>query len=327
MKYIYNLAFKMAVSATVSLLIANYLKLDYATVAAVIAILSIQSTRKQALVVGRNRVVAGLLGLAISTIIYSVVGHNPIAFGLFLIVFIPLTSRFKIEEGMVATVVLSTHLLVASSTTIHMLVNELLLLFIGIGIASIANLFMPSLEDNFKEDKENIETGFRVIISRMSKSLLTQSVDIYEQKLIDEMGEILERSKARAYDIVNNNFYRSNAYYTDYINMRINQFHIINKMRTHFEKFYMSFEQTKLIAEFTNDVADNIRENNDCIELISKISSLRIDFKKMDLPKSREEFENRAQLLQFLNDIEEFLNIKRNFAINYIDNSEEKERL
>ena len=40
----------------------------------------------------------------------------------------------------------------------------------------------------------------------------------------------------------------------------------------------------------------------------------------MELPKSRDEFENRAQLLQFLNDIEEFLNLKRNFAITYIDN-------
>lgn len=30
----------------------------------------------------------------------------------------------------------------------------------------------------------------------------------------------------------------------------------------------------------------------------------------MSLPKTREEFENRAELLQFLNDMEEFLMIK-----------------
>ena len=40
---------------------------------------------------------------------------------------------------------------------------------------------------------------------------------------------------------------------------------------------------------------------------------LRSEFKKMELPKTREEFESRAQLLQFLNDMEEFLLIKRNF--------------
>ncbi|MBB6621943.1 aromatic acid exporter family protein [Clostridium gasigenes] len=320
MKYIYNLAFKMAVSATIALIIAELLNLDYATVAAVIAILSIQDTRKKAMVIGKNRVLACLIGLALSIIIYNFIGHNSIGFGVFLIIFIPLTSKLKVEEGMIATVVLSTHLLVASNITLIMLKNELLLMFIGIGIASIANLFMPSLEDSFKDDREQIENSFRIIISRMSKSLITHSVDIYEQKLMDEIEENLKESKNRAYKIVNNNFFNRSSYYIDYINMRINQFDIIKKMRIHFEKFYMSFEQTKLIAEFTNNVAENITEDNDCKELMKNVLLLREEFKGMELPKSRDEFENRAQLLQFLNDIEEFLNLKRNFAITYIDN-------
>lgn len=37
----------------------------------------------------------------------------------------------------------------------------------------------------------------------------------------------------------------------------------------------------------------------------------------MALPKTREEFENRAQLLQFLNDMEDLLTMKRNFVLNY----------
>lgn len=60
-------------------------------------------------------------------------------------------------------------------------------------------------------------------------------------------------------------------------------------------------------------VAENIREMNDCKSLLSDLEILRSEFKKMELPKTREEFESRAQLLQFLNDMEEFLLIKRNF--------------
>lgn len=320
MKYIYNLAFKMSISATIALIIAQFLNLNYATVAAVIAILSIQDTRKKSLFVARNRIVACVIGLVLSVVIYTIVGHNSIGFGIFLIVFIPLTSKLKIEEGMIATVVLSTHLLVATSINISMLTNELLLMFIGIAISSIANLFMPSLENIFKDDKEYIENSFRIVISRMSKSLITQSVDIEEQKLMDEIEVSLKKSKEIAYKIVNNNFFNSDSYYTDYINMRVNQFDIIKRMRAHFGKFYMSFEQTKLMADFTRSVAENIRDNNDCRELMNNVDSLRYEFKKMELPKSREEFENRALLLQFLNDMEEFLNLKRNFAINYIDN-------
>lgn len=322
MKYIYNLAFKMAVSATIALIIANSMKLEYATVAAVIAILSIQDTRKKSLVVAKNRIVAGLVGLALSTVIYYILGHNALTFGIFLIIFIPFTSKLKVQEGMIASVVLSTHLLVANSITLSLLKNEVYLLIIGIGIASIANLFMPSFENKFKKDKNDIENGFRIIMSKMSKSLITQSVDIDEQKLIDELEEKLMKSKEVAYKIVNNNFLNSKFYYTDYINMRINQFNIIKRMRGHFEKFYMSFEQTKLIADFTKSVADNLREDNDCKDIMERIYNLRLELKDMKLPRSREEFENRAQLLQFLNDMEEFLGMKRDFAIKYLDNKE-----
>ena len=52
-------------------MIGNVLGLDYATVGAVIAILSIQDTRRQALIVGKKRVVACLIGILISIISVS----------------------------------------------------------------------------------------------------------------------------------------------------------------------------------------------------------------------------------------------------------------
>lgn len=320
MGYIYNFAFKMSLSATLSYVIAESMNLKYATVAAVIAILSIQDNRKKTLVVGKNRVLACILGLAISTVIYKLLGNNAFAFGVFLLIFIPLTSKFKIEVGMVPAVVLSTHLLVADFISLGWITNELFIMIIGIGVASIANIFMPSLQDEFNKDKEYIEESFRIIITKMSKSLVTHTVDIDEQRYITELEKRLDESKKRAYKIVNNNFYKSNSYYTDYINMRVNQFDTIKRMRLHFEKFYMSFEQTNLMAKFTENVARNISETNNCINLSNEVIVLREEFKKMQLPKTREEFENRAQLLQFLNDLEEFISIKRNFAINYLEN-------
>ncbi|MGL5380735.1 aromatic acid exporter family protein [Clostridium sp.] len=319
MGYIYNLAFKMALSATVSYIIAESINLKYATVAAVIAILSIQDNRKKALVVGKNRALACILGLGISTIIYKLMGSNAFSFGIFLIIFIPVTSKYKIEVGMVPAVVLSTHLLVADFINSGWIINELFIMVIGIGIASIANIFMPSMQDEFNKDKEYIEETFRIIILKMSKSLVTHTVDIDEQKYIIDLEKRLKESKDRVYKIVNNNFYKSNSYYTDYINMRINQFDTIKRMRLHFEKFYMSFEQTTLMAKFAENVAKSIAETNDCIDLSNEVMVLKSEFKKMQLPKTREEFENRAQLLQFLNDLEEFISIKRNFAINYLE--------
>ena len=317
MKYIYNLAFKMSISATIALILANLLKLQFSAVAAVIAILSIQDTRKKALIVGKNRVVACITAIILSVLIYKVLGQNSLTFALFLLLFIPITSRFKISEGMVPAVVLSTHLLVANEITLYWIINELLIMIIGIGIASIANLFMPSLHHQFNEDKEYIEKSYRIILSKMSKSLLTYTADIDEEIIINDIEKRLNESIDRAYKIANNNLLKSDSYYVDYMNMRKNQFDIIKKLRSHFEKFYMSFEQTHMISKFTKNVADQIKDTNDCKELLKELENIKQDFKQMALPKTREEFENRAQLLQFLNDMEDLLRIKSNFVLNY----------
>ena len=313
MKYIYNLAFKMSISATIALLIGNALGLQYATVGAVIAILSIQDTRKKALIISYKRIIACSMGILLSVMLYSLLGNGTLIFGLFLIILIPLTSRLKAQEGMVPAVVLSTHFLVANNITIELIFNEVLLMIIGIGVAAIANIFMPSLEDKFKDDKEWIEEHYRIIINKMSKSLITHAVDIDEQKLINAVEERLYTSKETAYKIVNNQFFKSSSYYTDYINMRINQFDTIKRMRLHFQRFNIPVEQMNVMADFTLCVSENISEMNDCKSLLMDLEILRIEFKKMELPKTREEFESRAQLLQFLNDMEEFLLIKRNF--------------
>lgn len=303
----------MAISATIALIIGNILGLQYATVGAVIAILSIQDTRKKALIISYKRIVACSIGILLSVILYSLLGNRPLIFGLFLIILIPLTSRLKVQEGMVPSVVLSTHFLVADNITIALIFNEILLMIIGIGVAAIANIFMPSLEDKFKDDKEWIEEHYRIIISKMSKSLITHTVDIDEQKIINEVEKRLYESKETAYKIVNNHFFKSSSYYTDYINMRINQFDTIKRMRLHFQRFNIPVEQMNVMADFTLCVAENISEMNDCKSLLRDLDILRNEFKKMELPKTREEFESRAQLLQFLNDMEEFLLIKRNF--------------
>lgn len=314
MKYIYSLAFKMSVSATIVLFIGNALELKYATVGAVISILSIQDTRRKALLVGKNRIIACVIGQILSVVLYLILGQNPLIFGLFLIIFIPITSKLKVEEGMIASVVLSTHLLVAEAIDTGWIINELALMVIGIGVASISNLFMPSLDDKFKQDIRWIEESYRIIISKMAKSLNTCTVDIDEQSMMENIQQRLEQSKETAYKIVNNNFFRTTSYYTDYINMRINQFDTIKRMRLNFGKFNIPVEQMKWMAEFTREVSKNISEVNDCRELLRELQELRGEFKKMELPKSRDEFESRAQLLQYLNDMEEFLNIKKNFS-------------
>jgi uncharacterized membrane protein YgaE (UPF0421/DUF939 family) len=98
--------------------------------------------------------------------------------------------------------------------------------------------------------------------------------------------------------------------------MRIQQFETIKRMKEHFKKFFMTYEQTIMMADFTEQVARSLYEENTCEQLIKDLNKLRENFRKMALPSTREEFENRAMLFQFLNDMEQFLQIKNEFKQN-----------
>ena len=61
-------------------------------------------------------------------------------------------------------------------------------------------------------------------------------------------------------------------------------------------------------------VADEFAEENDVKELLEQLAGLRESYSVQELPRSREEFENRAMLYHIMEDMRVFLEIKREFA-------------
>ena len=312
-RYLQSKTVKMALSATIAIIISNYMGLQFGVTSGIIAILSIQDTKKEALLVGGKRIISSTIAIILSYAIYMLLGNNPILFGLFLLIFIPTTKVLKISEGMVIGAVLSTHLLMSTNINLTWIINESKLNAIGIGVAMLFNLYSVSLEDNFEKNKARIEDYFRAILSDMAVSLVTQTVPVYEQEVFLSVEKLIKNTKVMAQIINNNHLFKSNDYYVSYIDMRTIQLEAIKRMQRHFSRFYMKYEQTRILSEFTNDVAMNIHEDNDCVELINKLTLLRKDYENMALPKNRTEFENRALLFQFLNDLEDFLIIKKEF--------------
>ncbi|OOM74140.1 hypothetical protein CLPUN_41140 [Clostridium puniceum] len=312
-KYLQSKTVKMAFSATIAIIISNYIGLQFGVTSGIIAILSIQDTKKEALLVGGKRMISSTIAILLSYVLYVLLGNNSIVFGLFLLIFIPITKALKISEGMVVGAVLSTHLLMSTNINTSWIINEAKLNAIGIGVAMIFNLYTASLENEFEKNKARIEDYFRAIISDMAVSLVTQAVPIYEQQVHLSVEKLIKDTKIMVQVINNNYLFKSNDYYIGYIDMRTIQLDAIKRMQRHFSRFYMKYEQTRILSEFTNEVALNIHEDNDCVDLINKLDFLRTDYQNMDLPKNRTEFENRALLFQFLNDLEDFLVIKKKF--------------
>jgi len=206
-KYLQSKTVKMAFSATIAIIISNYVGLQFGVTSGIIAILSIQDTKKEALLVGGKRMISSTIAILLSYALYVTLGNNSIVFGLFLLIFIPTTKYLKISEGMVVGAVLSTHLLMSSNIDTSWIINEAKLNAIGIGVAMMFNLYTASLENEFENNKARIEDYFRAIISDMAVSLVTQAVPLYEKEVSLSVEKLIKDTKVIAQIINNNNFF------------------------------------------------------------------------------------------------------------------------
>lgn len=313
MKIIGTRTLKTALGATIAMIIAEALGLRYWVSAGIITILSVQSTKRQSVAIAKKRFGSTLLALCISSIVFLIIGFNPIAFGIYVIIFIPATVRLKVTDGIVVSSVLVTHLLVEKQINFFWIGNEIFLMVVGVGVALLLNLYMPSIEEKLIKDKEQIEECIRQILFEMSSGLRNHSVSINEERQYRDLESMLSKANERAYRNCNNYLFSDVKYYVHYIEMRSAQFQIMKYMRSHFKRLYMTFEQTNLVANFTENVAYAIGERVPLDKLFEDLDNLRNELKNQTLPQTREEFENRAMLYQFLNDMEHFLEIKRDF--------------
>lgn len=314
---------KTGLGASIAMVIAELMGLKYMASAGIITILSIQSTKKESVQIAIRRLLATCVALLIGSFLFQVLGFNSYVFGLYLIFFIPIAARFKITEGIVPASVLVTHLLGEQSTSLSLVGNELLLMLVGAGVALVLNLYMPSIETELLRDKRAIEDGMHELFHYMADLLEEKMTMIDMNTCLKELELHLASGEKRAHRYANNYFFNFDSPYEKYFNMRSNQFRVLQYMLRNFEYLFMTVEQGYEVAAFTRRVADSIKGKITVEIVLEELSILKEGFKQSELPTSREEFENRALLYQFLNDMEHFLDMKKIFK----DKLTEKEKI
>lgn len=311
---------KTAVGAAIAMLIAYYLHLQYWPVAGIITVLSVQNTTKSSFKLAFFRVISTVIALLIAILSFHIIGYNPIAFGIFLLLFIPVANVFNLQDGIVLSAVLVTQFLLEQSTSWYWIANVFLLMVIGAGIAIIANLFMPNLEDRISTYQGKVETSMKEILHRMSEQLLVGTNEDEKLELIKQSWDHMSDLKIAINDGTDwtarhndNQLISENDYYRAYFEMRNNQYELLRQMQNSLEKIPDTVSQSKDIANIMLQTAEDLAENNSTGDLVAKVETLQQKFHDSDLPTSRAEFEIRAQLYYFLNNFHQFLRLKNTF--------------
>ncbi|MBD8070373.1 aromatic acid exporter family protein [Bacillus sp. PS06] len=303
---------KTAIGAALAIALAQLLNLEFYTSAGILTILCVQVTKKKSLRSSLDRLIACFLGMLFSFVFFELIGYYAISVGLLLLFLIPTIVKFKATEGVASSSVIILHIFSTGNFTFDLLLNEIAIVFIGIGVALIVNLYMPSVEKNLKEYQVQLEVQFGKIFKEMVSYLRTGESS-WDGKEITETEELLQKAKSLAFRDVENHFSKLENNYYHYFRMREKQFEILERMLPIVTSITHSVEQGEIIADFIEEVSDSIHPGNTAIQFLKKLGQMRKSFEAMELPTSREEFEARAGLLQFLNEMEHYLIIKQSF--------------
>ncbi|MBZ5750466.1 aromatic acid exporter family protein [Metabacillus rhizolycopersici] len=303
---------KTALGTTIAVMLAQFLQLDNYVSAGIITVLCIKVTKKKSLKSSWERLLACTLAIVFSFVFFEGLTYHPIIIGLMLIVFIPTTVLVKATEGIVTSVVIIFHLYTADKITLQLIGNEFLLIFIGIGVALIMNLYMPSVDGKLKHFQQQIEENFAAIFREIELYLIVED-RLWDGSEFIKTAELINDAKTTAFRDVENHFLRLENTYYHYFEMREQQFEIIERVVPLITSIHISVEQSKIIADFVQDLRVHINPGNTAHKFLAQLAEMKQTFENMELPQTREEFEVRAALYQFVREMERYLIIKSQF--------------
>jgi len=300
---------KTAIGVTLAISIAQLLNLSSFPSAGIITILCIQVTKKKSLNAAFSRFSACIIAMIYSTIFFEGIAFHPVVIGLMLLLFIPTVVKFGVQEGIVTSSVIILHIYSAGHVTPKLLMNEAGLLIVGITVALLMNLYMPSKEKEMKQFQESIEKDFKLIMQKMVMYLRTNESNWDGRELIS-VSNHLSKGKVLAYrDVENHVKYYDDVFYQYFI-MREKQFEVIENMLFLVSTIPASNPYSEMVADLIEEMSEHVHPYDTSYIYLNKLESIKEEMQKMDLPGTREDFNVQSSMFSLIKELEKYLMLK-----------------
>ncbi|WP_206207778.1 aromatic acid exporter family protein [Virgibacillus profundi] len=303
---------KTAIGTPVAISIAQLLGVTNFVSAGILTILCIQPSRKRSFLSAWHRFLACIIASIYSVVFFELIGYSPIVVGIMLAVFIPTTVFLKIAPGITTSSVIILNLYSSSYINFSFLMDQFLLIIVGIGTGLLLNLYMPSLDKQLKSHQKKLEGNFQVILYEIALYIRDKN-KTWDGKEITECEELLEEATELVERDLENHLFRSKHAYRDYFKMRARQFELLQRMLPLVTRLPNQDYISEKIAQFFEELSESVHPENTAILFLEELVELQKEFNTEELPTSREEFETRANLYRLLHEIEDYLRIKRKY--------------
>lgn len=318
MKKVFINSIKIIIAAILAIVIAQLLKLEFAISAGIVAILTIQPTKKETVATALGRLYAFAIALVIAYVSFSTFGYNVTAFFVYLVFFIAICQICKWYSAMAMNSVLISHFVTLGSMSMENIKNEVLIFVIGVGIGVIANLHLRKKKDDIERLKSDTDAQIVKILKRMSERILNADLSDYNGECFLVLNKQISEAQYVAEQNYKNQFQTDDVFDQEYVAMRDRQRHVLFEMYKDVRRLNSTPGTAQRISEFLDETAKVFDKNNDATALMKQFQEIEQYMKSQPLPITREEFEDRARLFSLLCDLEEFLQIKIEFSKKYL---------
>jgi len=314
------LAVKIAVGCGIAIYIAEALELEYAVSAGTVTLLSLLGTKWETVKFSLVRLGTFFLTVMLIFLIMPRMHSEWIAYGVIVFLLVFLTNLMGWRATLSVNAIITAHYMTRQDFAPAFLFNEFMLVFIGVVIAIVLNLFHlnKSQKKDLMEGIRYVETAMQAdlrevagyLMGEQMKEQRSRSVWVDITLLEGKLRELME--EAREYQ--DNTFESHHDYYLDYFEMRLDQCRMLDSLHYEMRKMRSMPKQARVIADYIRYLAGYVVEKNVPEKQMVRLNEIFAEMEKEELPESREEFESRALLYHILMDLEEFLKYKQAFV-------------
>ncbi len=307
-KSIISRTIKTALASLLAIIVSQELSLEFAAAAGIIAILNVFDTRKATIEGGLKRTLSAIIALLIGGFLFEKIGYKTWVFGLYLLLFVPVSFLLKIELGLGPSSVIVTHLLAFGKIDVLIILNEMALVFIGTGFAMLTNFYAPTRQDKLNRLIESIYDDMKFILNLFGESLVQNlDVKLYEDKISE-----LEADIDKAIDIAiieNDNLIENSRDLLFDLRLREREMDLLQEMYDDLRTIPPEYSDGKYISDILIQASQNLTKREDMIKLKERIDFLKNHYHMMELPDIHEEFAIRSAIFQVFRSLDQFIDI------------------
>ena len=296
---------KMIFAAIFSIFVAQLFNLDFAISAGIVAILTIQPSKRETFSTAIARFYGFVIAIVISFICFKIFGITTLGFFVYLAIYVFICQKFRWYSAIAMNSVLISHFLSIGVMNFQTIVNESLIFLIGVLFGILVNLHLHKNVKEMNRLKNLLTEQVQKIINRMSQRIIDQNLQNYDGKCFIQLNKDFYLAKEIA-DVNYKNQLKKDDSEIKYLENLGNQIGILYEMYKRVKNIKTQPSTAKIISDFLQKVSEEYPIQNNEI-LLNEFNELWNEMKNRPLPQTRQEFEDRAELFTLLELIEEFI--------------------